>query len=938
MNISLFCGVMFILLVVNIICICIVILCIKKENYKNLLSVGELPSNTGNFCNLYPEAPGCNPYFDFTVRDFCEENPDISFCKNLKIDICKNNPKLDICKDKKPQIDNVCKNYPYLDRCKTKIQKLCEQFPNLCKNLPDYVLKKPIKAKIDKNKIFSTVAINLSGGGYRSFFSHYGVLSALVKHSKIAKNNQRFNYNDLFKRVNFSGVVSGGAWLASMLFYDKTFNNALNNNRLITRQSVSDNIYDNYLIHSIRIRGNLNNIQFLKDVLDVPFFLDYVLQIYDTIFPSSLGMAIPWQDVIQKMILLNRLNKTKIKDLLPAFKNLTVSYGAGVLVSGNLDINTTTPHFSYVLNPNLKSSQFPNFEENMLKFPCVPGPYDETNIPNSQIKIYDSKGNNFNRLFWENNSNTPNQSAVFDNTSFDTCQWNQMGRPYCYYTPEGNYVCDIYPADFSMYRCQNVGMAECCRNNSEKYQTPFQLPIFFSSDRNQSPMIQKNIPIQYVAYNYQTEKEPTGEMSDLSYLQEVNSNSRRVTLHNPLGISISSLLNYDTSKEIVSKAASASSSFMGFLQSPCLLKNSFYGSGFSDQEMLINNIKTATSYAGGVPVLCLKAEEESKISRSICDSVNNTICTQSPGCNLLCSPNSDYDWHNTLKLFNEKTLLRLDDGGNTDHLGLIASIRSHQSKYGNIGEMNIICITSENSSMTNSDLNKLGDYQNNTKRLFRNFKFDENRPLIHDNNFESSLCELPVTINDIINQIANFSIIEESLTILGGVLVEAFVSILIPVLGPIVATALLPFTASLVYELVDLDTDYHRTTDNYGKKYMPCSDLFYLFNILDVEHNNTFRKSRFVFTNDNHIAANILHYKDVELLDNETIGIYKGTKLKNLYIIQGYLDKALYGTFPFVDGTPEAFIPYKDASGYVFEAVDKILTQQPEFRDMLSFL
>ena len=916
---------------------CITLLSIK-ENFKNVAYKDFLSGNnqsipTGDFCNLYPEAPGCNPFFNVGVQDFCAENPDSQLCKNLKIDICKNNPKLDLCKDKNSTLVNICKKFPYLKQCKTKIEKFCKQYPGICKIVPDYVIKKPTIAKPDKNKIFSSVAINLSGGGYRSFFSHFGVLSALVKHNRVVKNNNRLNYNDLFKKVNLSGIISGGAWLGSMLFYDKKFNSDINTIGLITRESVSDSIYNNYLIESISSRGQLQNIQYLKDVLDVPFFLDYVLQIYDTILPSSLGMVIPWQDVIQKMILLNRLNDKKLQDVLPYFKNIIVSYGSGVLVNGNLDINTTTPHFSYVLNPNYKSTQFLDYENYMLKFLCIPGPYDVTNLPNSNLKIYDSRGNNFNRLFWNNNSNIPNQAAEFDNTSFDTCQWNQMFAPNCYYLND-QYICDIYPLNFSMYRCQNVGMAECCRNNSEFNQTPFQIPIFFSNDKNQSPMINKNIPIQYVAYNYETEKEPTGEMSILSYLQDVRSKSRRVTLYNPKGISKSSLLNYDTSKEIVSKAATASSSFMGFLQVPCLLKSTFYGSGFSDQEMLINNIKTATSYAGGVPVLCLKANQESRISRSVCDSVNNEICTQTPGCTLLCSPNPEYDWHNTLKLFNEKTLLRLDDGGNVESLGLAASIRSHQSKYGNIGEMDIICISSANFE----DFNKLDDFQYHTQGAFKNYQYIQNRPLIRDAQFNDLLCKLPLTINNIINQIASFSIIQETLTLLGGVLVEALVSILIPILGPLVAAALLPFTASLVYEIIDLDTDYHRTIDNYGKTFAPCSELFYVPKILDRNFDTPDRKSRNFFSNNNQIAVNILHYKNTELLNNEILGIYKGTKIKNLYIIQGYLDSAVYGLFPFVDGSSEAFMPYKDASGYIFEALDQLLTLQPEFRDILRLL
>ena len=138
--------------------------------------------------------------------------------------------------------------------------------------------------------------------------------------------------------------------------------------------------------------------------------------------------------------------------------------------------------------------------------------------------------------------------------------------------------------------------------------------------------------------------------------------------------------------------------------------------------------------------------------------------------------------------------------------------------------------------------------------------------------------------------------------------------------------------------MIDLDTDYHRTVDNYGKKFFPCAELFYIPKILDKNYDEPYRISRMVFTNNNKVGANILHYKDVELLNNEPLGIYKGTKLANLYIIQGILSKDDYSIFPFIDGSPEAFMPYKDASGYVFEAVDKILTQQPEFRDMLSFL
>lgn len=925
------------LLILIILSIFIILLISKnKENFdKNLSNTNDLPSpgqNGPDFCQLYPDAPGCSPFGNLTIGDFCEENPDNYFCRNLVIDICKNNPDISICKDPRSTVNNICDNFPLLDKCKSRLERLCEQYPSIC--LPrklNFDIKPNTPPSLDLEKISKSNGICFSGGGLRSFVSHHGAMNALLKHQQEMKNNPKLKFNDLFKKTDFIGAISGGSWYASMLLYDKKFNDGINNLRVINKNSISTNLYDNYLSIMRSKRSQLNSIGNFSDILDVPFFIDYLLTVYDTIFPSSLGLLIPWEDVVEKMVLLDRLNNTKMKNLLVPFKNIDVSFGSGILVDATLDINTTTPHFSYVLNPNFSCSQMPDYKDHSLKFPCNPGPHDIIDFKGTTIQTKDSRGNYFNQY------NGSNEWPEFDNTVFDTCQYNPAFGLYCDYKTG---FCDAYPLDFNVYRCQNVGMAECCRNNSKFNQTPTTIPIFITSNRNQSFMINRSIPIQYVAYNYQTEKEPTGPMNDESYFRDIDTNSRRVALYNRNGITRSMINNYDTSKEIVSKAATASGGFLGFIASPCYLKSALYGGGFSDQEMLFNNVKTVLSYAG-VPVLNINSPTESKIHRTVCDSVDNKICTNREGCTLLCSPNRDFDWNNSLKLFNDNLAVRLTDGGNVDGLGLVAAIRSHQTKYGNIGEMNIICIMSCNFDSTTkaTDIQedpRLSEYANLTRAVFKNYVFDEDRPLVYDINSKDMMCDLPNQVNSIINRLANFNILEEIGTGLAAALVEVIIAAIIPILGPLVAITLLPFTVSLAYEIIDLDTDYHVLTDNYGKKFDSCANLFYKPTILDRDFDRPDTKSRMIFKDNGKISANILHYKNVELLTNEFLGVFKGTKLKNLYIIQGFLDSTDYGRFPIMETDESTFRKYGNGAGFIFEAVNDILRDDRRFRTILS--
>ena len=92
------------------------------------------------------------------------------------------------------------------------------------------------------------------------------------------------------------------------------------------------------------------------------------------------------------------------------------------------------------------------------------------------------------------------------------------------------------------------------------------------------------------------------------------------------------------------------------------------------------------------------------------------------------------------------------------------------------------------------------------------------------------------------------------------------------------------------------------------------------FNIITTQTN-------FTIKNNGKIYVNILKYTNLDLVDNLFLGIKRGTKINNLYIIQTFYDYK-YAQMP-VTTNIEDYLTYKEQTKFSFEAVVECLNNNP---------
>jgi hypothetical protein len=766
-----------------------------------------------------------------------------------------------------------------------------------------------IDLSFNLDEITYTKGVTFSGGGMRSFTSHHADLFAILYKKRAKLNNNRIKFNDLFKSINGVSGLSGGSWYISMVFYDKIFNNATNNiGNNLNSDIISQHFWNDYLklTRDARIRSGTESENLLQN-RDIPSYMTFLLRIFSYFSPQVLDNVLyPWIKYISEIMLLNRLKTTKMKDKLPSFNNIDITIISAITTDSFLSNNSNNPSLSYVLKPNFCSQP---------EFPCNPGPL----IRNQNSSIKESNGNMFNTLIF--NSNDPTRripSNNFSNTCFDTCEWKRL------YT-QRLLLPDI-PTNNFVYRCQNVGCAECCRNNSNIQQCPVNLPLFFSSIPQISPMNYKNMSgqIQYVAYNYLTEKEPTGTYSGNITNSQINSNSKRVYYNT--NVNQENIDSYDTSEELITNCSSASSAFYGNNTS-CYMKNSLYA-GFSDQEQLLSQL-LAIWGNNHTPILSLRNNSNIRISNDIC---NITNCAR-----LFNNVNPNISWNSILEKLASKCPVKTSDGGTVDGgSGIVGLIKQHQSIYGNIGNMDIVCFTS---TIFDSTLSKPIDIQDDPRlsyvssfirSLFKNQFIDPNRPFVSDLNMKSLFKDVPDQLKNIFNSVANYNLVQESLLLAGStisIILDSLLAVLSPILGSSVAMSLSAPLTNIIIDLIDLDTDYHVIEDRYNKKYDSYAFLALRPAIFDAKFEDVYERTNFTIKDNGKIYLNIIKYKNLNLIDNVFLGIKKGTTINNLYVIQTFYDYK-YAQMPSTTNI-EDYLLYKEEIKLSFEALVECLDRNP---------
>ena len=777
-----------------------------------------------------------------------------------------------------------------------------------------YIRKDFFKLIINNNKLkpsqMYSKCLCFCGGGLRSFYGHYGVLTGLLNQKRIKKNNFRLQINnDILKKFNNITGVSGGAWFMTMLCYDSKFNSQNNNlSQFITSDYISNKIWTEHISLIPQFRRYLQDQPTVFDNLNMPFYILFLIKVFNEVNIGALDQLLLWYDVINNYVFLRRLDNVKVSQ--PLLKDIDFVFGTGVITDANLSINTSDPSVSYVLQP--KGCEQPIF-------PCNPGPL----INNNYVNVKNSNGNAFNRLNYDIRTNLYNPNPNFDNTTFNTCNFKRYQIP--------RLIGPDLPSTVNIYRCQNVGMAECCRVNSKINQCPNTVPCVISNNEKLKFFTKNTLTgnIQYAAYNYLTEKEPTGEYDLTNNI--INSNSKRVYLDH--SFNIDSINNeFNTQNEYVKNASIVSSSF-GSALSPCFLKNALYA-GFSDQELLVNKFISVSG------VYQTQLFELNNKNRKI---INNT-CSIPDVCNDNFNNASKLSWNTILNKMKDKLIVRSADGGNTDSSGLYYAIKNHQSKYGNNGKMDAIVFLTVNFDV-NSKPNDIDDprfsnYTSYLRCLFRNYVCVQNRPQVYDINSKAVLNDLPVQLKSIINDIANYNVLQEAVIIVGGiaslVVVTSLLSLLTPIIGYALAVTLLPFISGFIYEALDLDSDFHLTVDNDGKIFDSYSVLFPVPKILDTDFDRPFKLSTMIKKNNDKVQMNMVHYKNVELLNNDFLEIKKGIVIENLYFIQTFYDN-IYSKLP-AEFTTESLRLYKDQVGYTFDAFNDCMRLNNNFQSIFELL
>jgi len=250
--------------------------------------------------------------------------------------------------------------------------------------------------------------------------------------------------------------------------------------------------------------------------------------------------------------------------------------------------------------------------------------------------------------------------------------------------------------------------------------------------------------------------------------------------------------------------------------------------------------------------------------------------------------------------------------------------------------MDICCLTNTifDSSLTipldTQDDPRLSNVSSFIRSLFKNQYTDPSRPYINDLNYKSLYKDIPDQVSNIINSIANYNLIQEGLLIGGttiSIVLDSLLSILTPIVGASIAMGLSAPLTSMILELINLDTDYHVIIDKNNKKYDSYSQLSLRPAIFDSKFQDITTQTNFTIKDNGKIYVNILKYTNLDLVDNLFLGIKRGTKINNLYIIQTFYDYK-YAQMPNTTNIAD-YLVYKDQTRLSFEAVVECLNNNP---------
>ena len=758
--------------------------------------------------------------------------------------------------DEVSKITPICTRFPYLSFCR-------RSFKPKPRSRPDQPPRVDI-ANIKKR------AFCVAGGGTLSQSTAHGIIASILKHKREGTGNRELKIKDILKDVNIFSGSSGGNVFLALLAYDRIYNDSINDIRNLTAERTAENFYNTYISTFNNIRDEADEFdQELLSSLELPYFLRLFLEILTIDSPGVLGLGGIRR--LGQAYLLDRHINTKMKNTLPDYNNTNVIIAGSLVTTANVNIEDGRQDISYTYN-------IPTGEDNCRDvLPFEHGPLtSRTNIDGIDIKEYRSKTLDSMRL-WDGWSTQP--GPLPDNKMFDTGIWRRKREDGWFSNPE---------LPYRVYRSKNVSASDCCQNNSESNKCTSASLVTFASKSDTIPFSREGIyndKTEYYAYNIETEKNPTGDWED-----EVTGSIPDVAYKLVADVStkLDSMI-YDTSEELLNNVIGVTTALPGIIKDPCLVKSAIYRGGFSDQELFASRfLKLGIDLS-----VYVKTNDTLTPNRRLYP----TIC-DAAGCNRVD------DVKTQLSKIAKAQPLCLFDAAGCDNTGVLPAVLAFQTdnRFYKTQTLEIFTIV-----RVESELGML---------------FKRNPLLVTEEKAQKGYDAVTDTVDaimDVVNDVANFNVFQEAALIAGYVSAASIVyglsSLLSPILGIALTSALVTATSEIVWEALDLDTDYHVTTDRFGKTFntqlhFRAPTIFSTAPRPSEEYNTTIDNS-----NGEAIPFSLKYYENLKTVDHPLHGIKKGTTVNLTAIICESTGQLI--SF-FGDGKN-----FEDTVKYSFEGIEK---------------
>ena len=722
----------------------------------------------------------------------------------------------------------LCDRFPNLQQCKQR--KLL--FPRL-RNPPRLPSSLP-EPRLPERKPFKH-ALAFQGGGYISITQFYGFTLALMKIKR--QNSPNSSLSSIFRDFSYMSGSSGGQVFMTLMGYDRKFNEDIESIRSLTPEGVGMHYRRTYMKDVLRFidENQTNPLANELTVFQLPYFIQLTLKIISQTGSLDGVLGLGNTTRVSQSYHQGRLSNKKVVDVLPEYRNTNFICPVTIATVGTLTVPSVPVNYSYNL---------PTGDASIENLPYNHGPLTRSYILDGlQINEYNTNTINQER-FWDGLNSTPRDLPY--NKMFDTFEWV---RKY----DDGIFI--NTPEPYKVYRCKNVASADCCQNTSVKGIIAPDFSQINYTSKNSLPLTIPGIyadKIQYYSYDKDIEKQPTGEWQD-EVTDLITVDAKKSVIEVPTVIEYG-----NPSQESIASVLAASTSATATSADNCLLKSTLYRSGTSDQEEFFQRVGQF-----GFSTCCiLKAggpQTNERIYPNVCSALNESEA-EITRCNELStgSRSPDYDENVLLTKMATNKLLVAGDSAFVENNGITSIILDHQAA----------------NTLLPLNITVFVIYLPSIEELFKPTWSGPLTPWATD--YQDGLIELMDTVNDV----ANWNILEETAFISGaisaGAILSGLAAVLSPILGVAVTVTLIASLSEIIWEALDLDTDYHTTIDKYGNKITPTFAL-----LTNTIFDTPFSSGREIYTRqyNEDLKFSVIAFDNLVTLENKMCGIKAGTKV-----------------------------------------------------------